>query len=221
MKNINLDITEKAIAPLPLAEKGNYLVRDNNLKGFQVVIGKTKKSYIVHGEFWKNNKRQFAVKTKIGEFSTISAREARIKAKEILTLIAKGEKPGNGIVEPIAAAVTLKQAWERYRAAHLERKGRSQKTIDGYCDHIERLFSDWLDTPLADLSNEPMLVTKRHDEITQNNGSYMANASMRTLRAIYNHAAKTHLDLPAKNPARASVMIFESWGFQGGIFVIQ
>lgn len=32
--------------------------------------------------------------------------------------------------------VTLRQAWERYRDAHLIRKGRSEVTIEGYRDHL-------------------------------------------------------------------------------------
>lgn len=203
MKNLKLDITEKAISPLPFADKGNYTVRDTQLKGFIVVIGKRTKTYAAHGEYWKNNQRQFALKTKIGEFGTISARDARTQAKEILALIAKGQRHGEENTEQIISSITLQQAWERYRDAHMERKGRGNRTIDGYRDHVERLFSKWLYKPLADLGNDPALVAKRHDEITQNNGPYIANAAMRTLRAIYNHAIKTNLDLPAKNPVDA------------------
>lgn len=84
--------------------------------------------------------------------------------------------------------MTLRQAWERYRVSHMERKGRSEGTIDGYEDHVERLFFDWLDTPLGDLGEDPGLVADRHDKITRENGPGIANGAMRTLRAIYNHA---------------------------------
>ena len=39
--------------------------------------------------------------------------------------------------------------------AHLVRKGRSEKTIESYRDHVERLFADWLDTPLRELAADP------------------------------------------------------------------
>ncbi len=42
----------------------------------------------------------------------------------------------------------MREAWTRYRDAHLVRKGRSAVTIDGYRDHVERVFKDWLDKPL-------------------------------------------------------------------------
>jgi hypothetical protein len=98
---------------------------------------------------------------------------------------------------------TLRQAWQRYLEAHLIRKGRSEKTISGYRDHVERLFSEWLDKSLLDLANDPARVAEKHDQITKENGPYMANGSMRTLRAIYNHARKTSRSLPRDNPAGA------------------
>jgi len=50
---------------------------------------------------------------------------------------------------------------------------------------------------------DPALVAKKHDETTKTNGPYIANGSMRTLRAIYNHARKTNRSLPHDNPADA------------------
>jgi integrase len=46
-------------------------------------------------------------------------------------------------------------------------------------------------------------VQLRHREIATENGPYRANACMRTLRAVYNHARKTSDDLPADNPTDA------------------
>jgi len=43
---------------------------------------------------------------------------------------------------------------------------------------------------------DPARVAKKHDETTKTNGPYIANGSMRTLRAIYNHARKTNRSLP-------------------------
>ena len=62
---------------------------------------------------------------------------------------------------------------------------------------------DWLDQPLWVLGNNPSLVTARHEKITKENGPYIANGCMRSLRAIYNHARKTARSLPAENPVTA------------------
>jgi site-specific recombinase XerD len=111
--------------------------------------------------------------------------------------------PQNAVNHVVAANPTLKQAWERYLWSHLLRKGRSKKTIKGYRDHVERVFIGWLDTPLRELAADPAAVAEKHDDITRENGPYMANASIRTLRAIYNHARKTNKSLPFDNPADA------------------
>jgi integrase len=83
------------------------------------------------------------------------------------------------------------------------RKGRSERTIESYRDHVERIFVEWLDSPLKDLGSDPSRVVTKHDDITKENGPYIANGSMRTLRAIYNHARKANKSLPADNPVNA------------------
>jgi integrase len=85
----------------------------------------------------------------------------------------------------------------------MKRKGRNLGTIENYRDHMERLFEDWLDRPLARLAGKPRLVVERHDKITKENGPYNANGSMRSLRAVYNHARKSNTDLPPVNPVSA------------------
>jgi hypothetical protein len=46
-------------------------------------------------------------------------------------------------------------------------------------------------------------VALRHEKITAENGPYIANGSMRSLRAIYNHARKTARSQPAEDPVIA------------------
>jgi Arm DNA-binding domain len=87
-------LTDKAIARLPYAEAGQYKVRDVELKGFFLRIGKRTKTYMVQGEHWRDGFREFSTQKKLGDFGTISARDARTKAKEALGSFAKGERPG-------------------------------------------------------------------------------------------------------------------------------
>jgi len=195
-------LTDKIIERLPLAAKKQYRVRDRELRGFFVLVGKRRKSFMAQGEFWRDGVREFAIQVKLGDFGDVTTREARGKAKEALGSIAKGQRPGEGPkIRP--GSITLRQAWERYRDAHMLRKGRSPGTIENYRDHMERLFEDWLDKPLARLGRQPAVVVERHDKITKENGPYIANGSMRSLRAVYNHARKSNTDLPAVNPVSA------------------
>ncbi|WP_454918790.1 integrase arm-type DNA-binding domain-containing protein [Xanthobacter sediminis] len=202
MVDQTLLIADKALARLPYAASGQYKVYDTELKGFLVVVGKRTKTFAAQGAFWRDGVREFTARKKIGEVGEMTSREARSKAKDILAAIARGERPGEE-QKTKPGAITLRMAWERYRDGHLIRKGRSAKTIGGYRDHIERLFADWLNTPLARLGRLPKLVADRHDKISEENGPYIANGAMRTLRAVYNHARKTNTDLPPINPVTA------------------
>lgn len=202
MANEKILLTDKAIAKLPLSKGAKYYVRDTELAGFMVIVGKRSKTFAVQGDFWREGVREFSVRTKLGEFGDIATREARSKAKEALGSIARGDRPGEE-AKTKPGSITLKQAWERYRDDHMIRKGRDARTIENYRDHMERLFADWLDKPLARLGRQPNLVVDRHNKISKENGCYIANGAMRSLRAVYNHARKTNLDLPPVNPVMA------------------
>ncbi len=195
-------ITDKALAKLPFASAGQYRINDTELKGFVVVVGKRTKTFAAQGSFWRDGLREFAARKKIGEAGDMTSRDARGKAKEILAKIARGERPDEE-ASIKRGAISLRTAWERYRDGHMTRKGRSEGTIENYRDHMDRLFADWLDKPLARLGRQPNLVAERHEKITSEHGPYIANGAMRSLRAVYNHACKTNLDLPRVNPVTA------------------
>ena len=200
-----LPFTDRALATLPFAVKGQLVVRDSDLAGFFVRIGTGTKTYMVQGDLWTDGRRQ-SLSIRVGEVGKISARDARAKAKMLLGSIADGLDPRP---KPVPAQrdnnnePTVAQAWERYRDAHMLRKGRSDKTVQGYRDHVERLMGDWSRLPISMLGRQPELVRAHHDKLTREHGPYMANATMRSLRAIYNHARKTMPDLPANNPVIA------------------
>ncbi len=221
--DLRIELTDKNIHRLPFAADGQHRVRDTDLKGFFVVVGKRTKTYMVQGEYWRNGVRMFSARVKLGEVGDIATREARTKARDVLGAIARGDRPLERRSPSIATAatleravssttegpeglasapgITLQEAWDRYHASHLVRKNRSAGTIAGYRDHVARLFVDWLDTPLTVLADDPDRVARRHDAITEEHGPYAANGSMRTLRAIYNHAWKKNKRLlPPDNP---------------------
>jgi Arm DNA-binding domain len=175
--------------------------------GFFLLVGTRSKTFMIQGDLWAGGKRT-SVRVKVGEVGKIATREARAKAKVLLGSIADGIDPRPQPESPPrsdsnGADPTLRQGWERYRDGHMKRKGRSAGTIENYRDHIERLMVDWLDFPLSKLGRDPNLVRERHEKLTAENGSYIANGCMRTLRAIYNHARKGARALPADNPVLA------------------
>ena len=194
-------LTDQAVTRLQLASEGSYKVYDTEVAGFFVKVGKRQRTYMARGEFWRDGLREFESTTKVGAAEEITARDARKRAREIIGGIAKGTKPGE-TAKTRVGEITLRAAWGRYKEAHLIRKGRGERTIKGYQDHMDQHLADWLDRPLARLGRDPTLVTEQHDLISTKAGPYAANGCMRTLRAVYNHAAKSHLDLP-RNPVLA------------------
>lgn len=211
MVDMTISLTDKAVGRLAASASGQYHVKDDELKGFFLLVGKRRRTYMVRGDLRRDGKRVSSVKVSVGDAAQISAREARSIARSYLGKIGQGQHPkapeakaeDSPKMEMAQGGVTLRQAWDRYLEVHLIRKNRSRTTIIGYRDHCERLLKSWLDIPLQDLVNDPARVAKMHDKITNENGPYLANGSMRTLRAIYNHARKIHRTLPVDNPANA------------------
>ncbi|MBB3810108.1 integrase arm-type DNA-binding domain-containing protein [Pseudochelatococcus contaminans] len=213
MADLRILLNDKTIERLPPPDNGRYIVRDTELKGFFLVVGARKKTFTVQGDLREQGKRASTIRVAVGDTTEFSTRAARAIAREYLAQISRGQHPKSEerAVKASTAAdveraeaqtilgVTLREAWARYKV-YMARKNRSERTIESYRDHVERIFTEWLDTPLIELGNDPAKVAIKHDAITAENGPYIANGSMRTLRAIYNHARKTNRELPADNP---------------------
>ena len=203
MADLRVSLNEKAIARLPLATDGQYKVRDTDLKGFYLLIGKRRRTYMIQGDLRQQGKRAASIKVSVGDAEQMSARDARTTAKTYLAEISRGRHPKAPEVAaplPPGAEVTLRVAWARYLEGHMIRKGRSESTIRNYRTHVEKNFAEWLDLPVAELANDPARVADMHEKISKENGPYQANTSMRTLRAIYNYIRKKHRALPVYNP---------------------
>lgn len=212
MADMRILLNDKTIDRLPPAASGRYIVRDTELKGFFLMVGARKKTFMVQGDLRQQGKRASTVRVAIGDTSELSTRAARSVAKEHLIQIGRGIHPKSerkptkasradvaNSQQAVPAGITLKEAWARYRIA-MERKNRSPRTVESYRDHVERIFKDWLDTPLKQFGDHPSQIAAKHDAISDMHGPYIANGSMRTFRAIYNHARKTNRELPADNP---------------------
>ena len=93
-----------------------------------------------------------------------------------------------------------------YRVIAHDRRGHGRSAPTDIGNEMDTYASDV--AVLADViylqqAVHPARVAKKHDGVTRENGPYMANGSMRTLRAIYNHARKANKSLPPDNLADA------------------
>ena len=202
-----ITLSDKVVGGLSFAQGGQQIVRDDQLRGFFLLVGARSKTFMIQADLWVGANRR-SVRLKVGEAGRLTTREARAKAKVLLGKIADGIDPRPkrklpSLAHPKKRSPTLQSAWKIYRESHLIRKERDEKTINNYRDHVERLMSDWLDVPLNKLGKDPGLVKAKHDWLTLMHGPYQANGCMRTFRAIYNHARKTAPSLPAANPVFA------------------
>jgi hypothetical protein len=51
-----------------------HKVRDSELPGFFVLIGKRRKTFMAQGEFWRDGVREFTAQVKLGDFGEMTTR---------------------------------------------------------------------------------------------------------------------------------------------------
>jgi len=83
-----LALSDKALIALRLTSSGQQIIRDSELSGFFVIVGKRRKTFMAQGDLRANGKRQ-SIRIKIGEVGEIRTREARATAMELLGTICK------------------------------------------------------------------------------------------------------------------------------------
>ena len=196
-------LTNKLCRSLPFARQGQYVVRDDTVPGFLCVVGARTRTYTLQIDVTVLGKRK-TVKRAIGSVEDFDASAARQEAQHLAADIRKEKAKHVGK----RSALTLDAAWQDLRGrlqARVETGERSQLTVNGYGDFIERLLADWMDVPLREIGEAPEMVTERHRKLTKTNGPVVANRVMTAFRAVYNNALKRRLDpgLPPHNPVIA------------------
>ena len=114
MSDQRLALTEKVISRLPPPDAGQYKVRDEEVKGFYLLIGKRRRTYMVQGDLRRNGKRISSVKVSVGDAAEIALRDAKAIAKSYLIEISRGIHPKakEDPEKAAAGSVTLRQAWQ-------------------------------------------------------------------------------------------------------------
>ncbi len=187
-----------AIRKHPLTKKGQKVIRDST-PGFFAIIGKRRRTFYFQCEVTRLGKRS-VVKKAIGACENWDAGDARIEALKQIKAIRDGAT--------VKRQVTLGDAWQSYRARLVKRIASGQqspRTLEMYDDKVGRLLKGWLDVPLRELSDNPVMVAGRHQEITEGSGEVTANMAMKVLRALYLHARAVGLErgLSAELPTSA------------------
>ena len=183
-------LTEARIRDLPL---GSGIHRDTDVKGLMVVCHKTTKSYAVQGDVRRNGRHVRTVRVKIDRVDRIGLRDARNRARVLMSQIQSGIDPTDG---PDETGITLQRALD----AHLEEKEHRPRTVEGYRYHLDYYLKNWRNRAVADISRQ--MVRDLFADLKRKHGEPTAASVMRTLRAIINTAMRMDETLEA-NPVAA------------------
>lgn len=197
-----LKLTRTAIDRLPYTTEGQKLYRFDEPAGLALRVGTRSKVFVYQSDAGGQSRR-----VTIGPYSKDAAHGydpegARARALELAAGVARGK----GLTPNPRR--TLKQAFEHYLQ---DRKTLAEKTRTYNRHLLERYVEDWLDKPLASITNA--MVVAKHAEIAKRieekpryenatyKGETTANNVMRVLRVVWNHASADDENLPA-NPVR-------------------
>ncbi|MEY4501883.1 MAG: hypothetical protein RIS52_1773, partial [Pseudomonadota bacterium] len=81
MSDLRIALNDKAIARLAAPESGQYKARDVELKGFYLLVGKRRRTFMVQGDLRQAGIRTSSIKVSVGDASFMSTRDARSIAK--------------------------------------------------------------------------------------------------------------------------------------------
>lgn len=185
-----MNLTEARIRELPL---GSGIHRDTQVKGLMVLCHKTTRSYAVQGDVRRNGRHVRTVRVKIDRCDRIGLREARNRAKALMSQIQSGIDPTDG---PAETGITLARAMD----AHLDEKPLRPATVDGYRYHLDQYLRHWKNKAVADISRQ--MVRDLYAELKRKHGDTTAASVMRTLRAVINTAMRIDETLDS-NPVAA------------------
>lgn len=182
-------LTKSIVDQLPYTDKGQIPFCDRDLPGFYVIVGMRSKTYVAQKDI-----RGKSIRYTIGRHGQLTPEEARKIAKEKLYLMSCGVNPNEQETVERAKAITVLSALESYLAT---RKNLKPRTVLDYRYHINFYLSDWETKMMTDITKEK--IGARHQKIAEDHGPYVANKTMRVLRALFNHCQAT-FDICPLNP---------------------
>ncbi len=181
-------LTKTFVDSLPFPETGQTFYRDSQLKGFGIRVGKNSKVYFAESKIDKKT-----IRVTIGHHGLFTSEQARLEARSILGMLARGINPNDVDKARKAKGVTLLEVYQAYLVARSSLKSR---TIYDYDRFMRTHYLDWNNKPIAEINKD--MIERKHREIGERSEA-QANLSMRFMRAIFNFAIGQYED-SAGNP---------------------
>lgn len=173
-----MNLTEARIRDLEL---GSGIHRDAQVKGLMVICHNTTKTFSVQGDVRRNGRHVRTVRKKIDRCDRISLREARRRAKEIMSQIQSGVDP---TARPNDTGITLSEVMDIYE----DGRDLSPRTLEGYRYWLDKYLKPLRNRAVSDITRSD--VRDLNDTIKRRSGDTSAAAAMRTLRLLINEARR-------------------------------
>ena len=181
-------ITKTFVDSVPYPDSGQNFYRDTELKGFGLRVGTASKVYFAEGKVLNKT-----VRVTIGHHGIFTPEQARLEAKNILGMLARGVNPNDIEKAKKAKSVTLAEVFTAYLKA---RKNLKPRTVYDYQRFIKTHFKEWQNKALAEITKDK--IERKHRQIGERSEA-QANLAMRFMRAIFNFASAQYED-SAGNP---------------------
>ncbi len=184
---MKVHLTDDSLKSLRVPEgQAQLVVFDTKVTGFGVVVGARGASFIVNRRVDAKLHRE-----KIGTWGEVNAQQARKLAITMLGDVTAGRATPAKVKQARKAGPTLAEACALY-TAWMRKSGKRPSSITV----VEREIGDrkssyvkaWLDRALASIEGRECRA--RHEQLTRDSGTHVANRAMRELRAIWNFIAK-------------------------------
>ena len=185
--DLDMNLTNTEITKLNPPASGYALHWDDRLRGFGLRVTATgAKSFIAEARVNGKTRR-----VTLGRFGTITADEARRKAKTKLGRMADGVDLAAEKKRSQALSVTLEQVTESYLANRRRKDGQALKdrTKSDVRYHLDKTFPDWKKKPVVSISRE--MIQKRYAERCKASAA-QSNQAMRVLSAIMHYAMASY-----------------------------
>lgn len=164
-----------------------YFVRDTDLRGFAIkVTAKGQASFVVDLRI----KNGGTFRHTIGGVDHILAKDARIKAHEVIAYAKRGIDPRYQQPSKPLEAQTLGWCLEQ----HINTNNIAESTKRTYRNQINNAFGDWLRQPVENIT--PDRIAERRLKLRESKSDNYVNACLRALKAVLNNS-----DLPS-NPVK-------------------
>lgn len=202
-------ITETLLGRLPPPPDGvaNYEVSDigrRAVPGLRIQRGRKGIAFVFGGSIKQPDGRFKSAEVVLGRWaadgSGMSLKDARSAAAAKKDEFRAGIDPHIKAAEPTpeqveaSKPITLRMAWELYKTARTQAKKKKKPlaptTLSEYTRIVEVSLSDFAETALADLVDDPRKLIKHFYNVSERTPAE-ANTQMRVLRAVWNRAHKT------------------------------